>query len=83
MSAELDPVERDPTGETGVVDHAVSGNAAEVAVVSWPGANVLPTLNCPKYALSAGAAVTACAFMVRTGFENAILEPVVGEQNAM
>ena len=82
MSAELDTVERDPPGET-AVDHAVLGGAAEVAVVSWPGANVLPTLNCPKYALSAGAAVTACAFMVRTGFENAILEPVVGEQNAM
>ena len=83
VSAELEPVERDPPGETGVVDHAVFGDAAEVAAASWPGENVFPTLNCPKYALSAGAAVTACAFMVRTGLENAMLEPCVGEQNAM
>ena len=83
MSAEVDAVERaGPPGETGAEDHAVFGDAAEVAAVSWPGANVLSALNCPKYALSAGAAATACAFMVKTGLENAMLEPCVGEQNA-
>ena len=82
-SAAVVAVSVEGTGEIGD-DHAPAGVVGN-AVIAALCAGAAKVLNCPKYAVKAGAAPEYLAFIVRTGLENAMLPATytVGEQNAM